>query len=244
MKTIVASGSRTGSTAYCDTLAGQNNFNEIMNIEDLILPRDHNGDIKYDICGPEFLRASGCGDITTLWATRPIDATAYYYHTDNQLKRQLVNHSINHADFFAEHNRRLQLVNQHDTWCIKLMQYHGVTDSMVADIIQQADVVKLLLRRDKAAQAISMVKTEIADIWHNFSGAVVVQFDYDKYRDLCHSVLITDRWLMTTFQSSKTETVYYEDLDLSHSRITKNTDNIIVDYQRCQQILAEVQESY
>lgn len=238
MKILVASGSRVGGTAYCDIQPVDKNLNEYMNIEDTILPRTADDKIMYEYCTQQFLFSLELGDFAGAYDNASRPEGAYYKYVDEKLTQQ----KISREEFLSLHTTRWNDLQKIDSWCVKVMEYHNVPHNILTEIIATADKVVILKRRNKIAQVISMVKTEIADIWHNhqYTTNCTIEFDYAKFKDLCQSVGHTNTWLDNTFNSAKTVTEYYEDIDLSTSKYKKNANTIDVDMNKCKLIYEEV----
>tara|TARA_B110000881_G_C18603357_1_gene537325 strand:+ start:4571 stop:5149 length:579 start_codon:yes stop_codon:yes gene_type:complete len=151
----------------------------------------------------------------------------------------------------ASRCQRWEEIKSLDSWCFKIMKYHFdhvVPDDLLVDIINNVDVIKILRRKDKVAQAISLAIGNTSDMWFNVTYTDDnAKFDYNEFKNGCHHILKVDEWIdsmITTItansQSSKLEFVYYEDLDLSQSSIVKNVYNNTIDLDRCNSILKQV----
>ena len=124
-----------------------------------------------------------------------------------------------------------------DSWCFKIMKYHAVPNDLLVDVINNVDLIKVLMRKDKVAQAISYTLANTVDVWHNATfNDDNVKFDYNQFKHHCHHILKIDDWITTMItiittnsQSSKMEIMYYEDLDLSNSKVVKNVYNNTID---------------
>jgi|TARA_R110000744_G_scaffold7122_1_gene24410 hypothetical protein len=235
MKKIVLATPRSGSHAYCDLQL--NNLSEVMNIEDMLLPRLSDNTIDFGICSKVFLDALNDTNFITSWYNRPSITNQHHMigYDTNLSKIEITNQpSLN--DIINEHYKRWCSISLLDNWCLKLMKYHGTPQYIVDQMLNQSDEVIILKRRDQLAQALSMTKATQSQLWHGYNlTGEVGDIDYDIFKKSLNDIVNNENWVN---QYSGTNT-YYEDLDLSNSKFNKNNVSLRYDITRCHQIMEE-----
>lgn len=239
MKIIVAAGQRTGSHAFCDLQ--ENNLSECMNIEDMLLPRLTDGTIDFSICSEVFLTALEDLNWATAWCNRPkFDTRHIMYSFDKHMNKIVVTEQPTLEQFINEHHRRWYDIQQLPSWCIKIIKYQGIPTDILNEMLEVADRVVVLRRRDKLAQSLSLTKSTMTQIWHGTDiNADAGEIDYNIFAKSCKLVTANDEWLDTQFNTEKIECMYYEDLDLSNSKYNKNDISLDYNLERCQNIMEQ-----
>lgn len=232
MKTLILATPRSGSHAFSSTF--ENDLSECMNIEDMLLPRHGDNTIDFGICSLEFLHALEQHRWADAWHNRPQLAGHRVLRFDDQMQKIYSDHQPELEEFLAEHERRWQLISAMPEWTVKLIQYQGTPTHIINDMQQQADQTYALLRRDVLAQAVSMTVTTMTQSWHN-SSVDVGEIDVDVFRDQSRSLLENIRWV----RSFDIEPTYYEDLDLSTSKIQKNNNTVSYNESELRAVLQE-----
>jgi hypothetical protein len=235
MKKIVLATPRSGSHAYCDLQ--ENNLSECMNIEDMLLPRLDNEQIDFSICSDVFLDALNDLNFITAWFNRPkITQQHRMYTFDDNMNKISFKQQPTLDIFINEHYSRWRRIRNMDSWCIKLIKYQGTPQNIVDQMLNQADEVVILKRKDRLAQALSMTKATQTQLWHgrDLTGDAG-DIDYKLFRQCVSDIANNEKWV-NQFQGTH---IYYEDLDLSRSVINKNQININYDTSICQNILKE-----
>tara|TARA_R110000868_G_scaffold405703_1_gene685409 strand:+ start:144 stop:1610 length:1467 start_codon:yes stop_codon:yes gene_type:complete len=240
MKIIVAAGPRTGSHAFCDLQ--ENNLSECMNIEDMLLPRLADDTIDFSICSEVFLTALNDLNFITAWFNRPkITQQHCMYTFDDNMNKIVVTEQPTLDAVINEYHRRWRIIKNMDSWCIKIIQYQGISTDILNEMLEVADRVVVLRRRDKLAQSLSMTKSTMTQIWHGTDiNTDAGKIDYTIFAKSCKSVTENEEWLDTQFNTEKIEWMYYEDLDLSNSKYNKNDISLDYDLERCQNIMNTV----
>jgi NDP-4-keto-2,6-dideoxyhexose 3-C-methyltransferase len=239
MKILIAAGPRTGSHAFCQTQPVENNLYEIMNIEDCILPRLDDESIDFSICSKEFLLAADDRRWETAWDLKPVLSDKHHVLLlDDNLKK--VNSPVypDREEFLHAQYIRWEKIKKLDDWCIKIIQYHGIPDQLLNEIINHADKFYVLQRRDKVAQSLSLTKATQTQHWHGTTETPIVadagSIDYQIFSKSCRAIRADDQWLDTRFNECNTEQVYYEDLDLDKSEFVKNHISLSYDKTLCE----------
>jgi len=238
MKIIVAAGSRTGSHAFCQTQAVDHDLSEIMNVEDLILPRLSDVSIDFSICSKEFLAALESHDWETAWNLKPALTDKHHLLLiDDNLNKVKTREYLGLCDFLNAYQTRWENIKKLDSWCIKVIQYQAIPDVILNDMIGTANKVYLLNRRDKIAQALSATKATQTQRWHGTIDAPIIEdagnIDYTIFRMCCNGIRNEDSWLDSKFSQTNVEHIYYEDLNLSKSNYTKNRVTMLYDIDLC-----------
>tara|TARA_R110000803_G_scaffold210840_1_gene284260 strand:- start:8276 stop:8989 length:714 start_codon:yes stop_codon:yes gene_type:complete len=236
MKKLVLATPRSGSHAYCDLQP--NNLSEVMNIEDMLLPRLSDNTIDFSICSQVFLDALNDANFITSWHNRPsITNQHHMLGYDPTLSKIEITKQPTLNDFINEHYKRWHIISLLDNWCIKLIKYQGIPQCIVDQMLHQSDEVIILKRRDRLAQALSLTKSTQSQLWHgnNLTGDAG-DIDYDLFKRSLNSIINNENWVS---QYSGTD-IYYEDLDLSKSKFNKNNVCFSYDIVRCQQIMEEI----
>ena len=238
MRILVAAGPRTGSHAFCQIQPVDHDLSEIMNIEDLILPRLEDNSIDFNICSKEFLAALEKHDWEAAWHFKPtLDQQHHLLFIDNQLNKVETNEYLSLDDFLNAYQTRWEIIKKLDNWCIKVLQYQAIPDVILNDMINCADKVYVLNRRDKIAQALSMTKATQTQQWHGTVSEPIIAnagaIDYTIFSVCCRSIRKEDNWLESKFFQKNVEHIYYEDLDLSESNYTKNLVTMTYDIDLC-----------
>ena len=238
MKILVAAGPRTGGHAFCQIQPVDHDLSEIMNIEDLLLPRLPDGSIDFTICSKEFLTALESHDWEAAWNCKPaLDESHCLLFIDDQLNKIYTIEYLSLDDFLNAYQRRWENIKKLDNWCIKVLQYHAIPDFILNDMISTADKVYVLNRRDKIAQALSMTKATQTQRWHGTIDDPIIEdagsIDYNIFSICCRTIRSEDKWLDSKFFQTNVEHIYYEDLDLSKSNYTKNHVMMIHDVNVC-----------
>jgi hypothetical protein len=238
MKILVATGSRTGGHAFCQIQPVDHHLFEIMNIEDLILPRLSDNSIDYSICSAEFLTAVEDHYWETAWNLKPALTDKHHLLLiDDNLNKVETREYLGLDDFLNAYQTRWEIIKKLDNWCIKVIQYQGIPDVILNDMINCADKVYALTRRDKIAQALSMTKARQTQRWHGTIETPIIAdagtINYNVFSICCRSIHNENNWLKSKFFQENVEHIYYEDLDLSESNYTKNSVTMIYDIDMC-----------
>lgn len=247
-KILVAATPRSGSHAFCSKLEVDNNLYECMNIEDMLLPRLYeNEQIDFDICSPGFLLSLDQQSWITAWNQKP-RLTDYHFvlRFDDNMKKYFSNTQPTLEEFTSEHQRRWQCIQQLDDWAVKVIMYQGIPDTILAEMVSEADRIIVLQRKDSVEQAISLTKSTMLQLWHNKPGEVVHanagEIDYGVFTDSLKDILVNNKWVSDHFDTEKTEYHYYEDVDFTGSIYNKNQIEVQFDRTRCEEILYEIQQ--
>lgn len=233
MKTLILATPRSGSHAFSSLF--KNNFSEVMNIEDLLLPRIEGTDeIDIDICSHTFLDALNSYNWVKAYFNKPFLKDKHFLLTyDIDLQKIKTKEYPTLSQFTNEHLNRWQRIKKLKNWTVKLIEYQGVPNNIVDEMISQADKVVALKRRDLKAQALSLCVTNVTQKWHGSSESI--ELDYNLFQRCLQSILQNNKWV----DSFDVETIYYEDLDLSKSKIKKNNNKIDYDEQTLNQIYVQ-----
>jgi hypothetical protein len=225
MKTLILATPRSGSHAYASLWP--NNYSEVMNIEDLLLPRlKMNDAIDYKICSQHFLSSLENHDWDTAYNHKPkLQNKHYVIEFTEELEKQRTCIQPSKETFLKEHIRRWKAIKNKNHWTIKLIEYQGVPNTIIWDMILKADKVVALKRKDLKAQALSLCVTNMTQNWHNSAESITL--DYDLFVRSLESIMQNNKWV----DKFNVETIYYEDLNLSNSKIHKNNNKIDYDKQ-------------
>lgn len=238
MKKIVLATPRSGSHAYCDLQ--ENNLSECMNIEDMLLPRLDNEQIDFSVCSDVFLDALNDLNFITAWCNRPkITQQHRMYTFDDNMNKISITEQPTLDAVVNEHYRRWRIIKNMDSWCVKLIKYQGTPQNVIDQMLDQADEVVILKRRDRLAQALSMTKATQSQLWHgnNLTGDAG-DIDYDVFKRSVTDVFNNENWI----DQYDGTTVYYEDLDLTSSSFNKNNILLNYDLERCNDIMNATNE--
>ena len=242
MKILIAAGPRTGSHAFCEIQPVKNNLSEIMNIEDMLLPRLDDGTIDFSICSDEFIREIENHNWKLAWEYRPLSFDPSKHHLltfTEQLEKIRITTYPNQYELLFEQRKRWTNIQQLEDWCIKVIKYQDIPTFILNEIIEDADTVYLLDRKDKVAQALSMTKATQTQLWHGTVDNPIITYggniDYRTFSTCCRTIRSEDIWLEETFGSlPNVRKVYYEDIDLSNSNYVKNDIKMTYDINQCQ----------
>lgn len=241
MKILIAAAPRTGSHAFSSIQPVKNNLAEVMNIEDMLLPRLKDDTIDFSVCSDEFLDAIEKNNWKLAWNTKP-DITIGVHHFlgyTNQLEKIRTYNYPTLQELLSEHHLRwTNIQNVLDDWCIKLIKYQAVPEYILNEMIEKSDKLYVLKRKNKIDQALSMTKSTQSQLWHGTVNNPITndigKIDYKIFASCCKSIRENDKWLDDTFSNARSETVYYEDLDLSASIYKKNNVSFVYDLDKCQ----------
>jgi hypothetical protein len=239
MKILVAAGPRTGSHAFCQIQSVDHDLSEIMNIEDCILPRLEDESIDFSICSKEFIEALEKHDWETAWHLKPNIADKHHLlHIDEQLNKIQSKEYLSLNDFLNLYNTRWENIKKLSNWCIKILQYQAIPQHVLDDMLNCADKFYVLNRRNKIAQALSMTKATMTQLWHGTVENPIIanagNIDYKTFSICCRTIRHEDKWLeFLKSNYDSTEQIYYEDLDLSESNYTKNHIKLIYEIDLC-----------
>lgn len=239
MKILIASGSRTGSHAFCQIQPVEHNFFEIMNIEDLLLPRLEDSSIDFSVCSKEFISAIEDHDWEQAWLLKPDLLTTHHLLAyDNNLNKIAITEYPTLSEIINAQRNRWEIIKKLDSWCIKLIMYQTVTDDIFDEMVAHADKCYILKRRDKIAQALSMTKATQTQQWHGTIDNPIIadagDIDYRIFSVRCRNIRDEDKWLDFKFKDYNPEYIYYEDLDLSDSNFVKNHVSLKYDKTLCE----------
>ena len=230
MKTLILATPRSGSHAFSSTF--ENDLSECMNIEDMLLPRHGDNQIDFEACSLEFLDALERRQWPLAWQHRPtLNGHRVIRYTD-QMQKIYSDTQPGLEEFLVEHHRRWQLIREMPTWTVKLIQYQGVPEYIIDQMIAEADRTHALLRRDIIKQAVSLTVASRNQSWHD-KQVNAGKLDVQAFRDCAGSLLENIRWV----QSFGIEPTYYEDLDLSTSSTLKIKTAVDYDRNELQAIL-------
>lgn len=239
MRVILVSTSRSGSHARCSEF--ENPLYECLNIEDLLLPRNSNGDINNDILTDDLLQALENHNWENAWHHRVMIPDDHYIK-DYDSNLQIIYHTQypTLADFLKKIEYRIQCLNKIPSWCIKIMKYHGLDNDTIKTLINISDTVIRLQRKDILQQCISQYLAKFNNSWHNATGNAGT-IDYEKFESVVGGVIDENRWIEEKFSSITCE--YYEDLSFNSNTWTKN--NVILQYNehKCKEIIKHVQRN-
>lgn len=243
MKILIAAGPRTGSHAFCQIQPVKNNLFEIMNIEDCILPRLENNTIDFSICSKEFLCAIDDREWEKAWNLKP--ALSDLHHVliiDNNLNKVYSSVYPTLDELLNEYQTRWEIIKKLDDWCIKVIQYQGIPEPILNEMIELSDKFYILNRRNKIEQALSITKSTQTQQWHGTVDNPIISdagdIDYNIFLKSCGSVRSDDAWLHNRFIEHNPEYVYYEDLNLSDSNFIKNHISLKYDITLCERYWA------
>jgi hypothetical protein len=233
MKTLILATPRSGSHAYASLWPID--YSEVMNIEDLLLPRlEHNGKIDYNVCSDDFLHALNTFDFQRAYDLRPVMQIQHFVLTfDSSLIKTKTKQYPDKETFLNEHKNRWLKIKDRQDWTIKLIEYQGVPESIIFDMIKCSDNTVALKRKDLKAQALSLCVTNMTQNWHNSTESI--KLDYDLFKRSLESIMQNNNWV----DKFNVDTIYYEDLDLSKSKIKKNKNKIDYDEQKLNKIYVE-----
>ena len=226
---------RSGSHAICSMSVSKRKLLEYFNIEDMILPRNVDGNlILYNLIAPEALDFLERGLFEEAWNAQKSntkdDEQTYY----KVMKKgySYLNDSFPELDVFVnEHKTRWEYIKSiPESWCIKVMQYHYVDGQVLHEMCEYADKINFIQRKDVVAQAISIVKAQNLpdNVWHATTEQTVTlttKLSYKPIIDQIENILQENHWITKTLTdyTDKVKTVYYEDVDFSTSMFKKLT---------------------
>lgn len=228
MKIVVLTTARTGSHAFCEIQPVERNFEECLNIEDLILPRDRYGRVLEEHFTPEFndeLKSPHRKEsYNYLYQTTPKLENVYYRSYDNEMNQIVLDELPYFKDVEEAHRIRWNNIKKYDSWVLKIMHYHDVRDDLLEDILQEVDKIYVLCRRNKIKQVFSAMNVIKTGVFHTddpkneYTG--VDEFPiHNALYDLEAIIECEQDWLRRVENHKyKTEQVFYEDLDLSGAK--------------------------
>lgn len=239
MKILVASGSRTGSHAFCQIQPVEHNLSEIMNIEDLLLPRLAESEIDFSICSKEFMSAIEDHNWERAWHLKPeLTDNHHLLSIDDNLNKIAIKEYPALEEVINAQRNRWENIKKLDSWCIKYIQYQTVTDDILNEMIDCVDKFYILKRKDKIAQALSITKATQTQLWHGTIDKPIIasagDIDYRIFSICCRTIRGEDEWLDFKFKDYNPEYIYYEDLDLSDSNFVKNHISLKYDKTLCE----------
>lgn len=246
MKILIAAAPRTGSHAFSNIQPVDVDLSEIMNIEDMLLPRLEDDSIDFSICSTIFLNAIEKNDWELAWHNRPLfDKEKHHFlgFSENLEKIRLYDYPLLKQLLSEQHLRWVRIQDLYDSWSIKLIKYQFIPEYILHEMISMADKIYVLKRRDKVQQAISMTKSTQSQLWHNEKNNQLENnigiMDYKIFSKCCYDVRENDNWLDETFSFADPEVLYYEDIDLSSSDYVKNKISMNFDLKKCQKLWEE-----
>ena len=237
MRIILISTPRAGSHARCSQF--DNPLYECLNCEDLLLPRDPKGNINYSILNETLLKLIDNANWESAWEFRPAIPHNHYLvdYDENLLPRKIYSYP-DKEEFLQTINKRIAKLQAIDSWCVKIMRYHGLTKDQISKLISISDKAIRLQRKDKVAQSISQYLATHNNSWHNAQGNAG-DIDYENFKDTVNGVINEDKWIETNYKHLPVE--YYEDLDFTNSATTKNNVKLNYDLEKCKEIVNNVQ---
>ena len=251
MKLVVLATPRTGSTAFCSTFT-DHDYDEILSIENLILPRSNDGTtILYNQIPQTGSDALSTGDFETAW--RELKTTSgLYLNVNEDLEQYYTDKYPSIETFRNEHRRRWKILSEKESWIIKIMCYHHVPLDILHEIFEQADSIVILKRRDVVSQAISIFLAQQlpTNEWHVTEETEIgidnIIFPYDQIVPMIEHNIYENKFFeeQTIEFIDKTQTLYYEDIDFSNSKHRKLYINSNIDRKRCYDIAKEAGYDY
>tara|TARA_B100001094_G_C18026417_1_gene717840 strand:+ start:148 stop:936 length:789 start_codon:yes stop_codon:yes gene_type:complete len=226
---------RSGSHAICSMSVSQRKLLEYFNIEDMILPRNVDGNlILYNLIEPQTLDFLERGLFEDAWNTQKLNTkdNEQTYYKIIKKGYSYLNDSFPELDVFTnEHQTRWDYLKSiPESWSVKIMQYHYVDGQVLHEICDRADKINFIQRKDLVAQAISTVKAQNLpdNVWHTTTEQTVkltTQLSYKPIIDQIESILQENHWITKTLTdyNHKVNTIYYEDVDFSNSLYKKLT---------------------
>jgi len=243
MKIVIAAAPRTGSHAFSNIQPVDIDLSEIMNIEDMLLPRLEDDSIDFSICSTIFLDAIEKHNWELAWNNKPeINKEKHHFlgFSEDLEKIRLYSYPSFEQLLAEQQLRWTNIQNLHDSWCIKIIMYQSIPENILHEMITMSDKTYVLKRKDKVQQAISMTKATQSQLWHNEKNNQldnnIGDIDYKIFSKCCYDVRKNDKWLDEEFSFFNPETVYYEDLDLSNSDYVKNNISMNFDLKKCQEL--------
>lgn len=256
MKTIFLATPRSGSHAVASAVDCEINLLEYFNIENLILPRSVDGTtILFDRISKDCLNYLSIGDFKSAWQSQShCDKLDSVYETNIDFKYTLTANFPLLNEFLNEHRRRwTALKHSNKSWCVKIMKYHYINSELLNDILDEADTIIIIKRKDLVAQAISMIKADHlpSNIWHTtddnvYTKITVKHFPYDTVVPIIESIINENLIYksMTHHYADKTKILYYEDVDMHNSKYKKMTVDLQFDIDKCYSLAKEMGHDY
>jgi len=248
---------RSGSHAICSMSKTERHLLEYFNIEDMILPRNVDGNlILYNLIEPQALKFLENGLFEDAWKAQKentLPGEQVYYKIMKKGCSYLNDKYPVLEEFVKEHKTRWDyLKNEPKSWCVKIMQYHYVDRQVLKEICEYVDVIKFIQRKDVVAQAISIVKAQNLpdNVWHATTEQTVkltTKLSYKPIIDQIESILQENHYItkVLTDYNYKVNNVYYEDVDFSDSLYKKLTIEIPdFDTQECYEAAKEAGYDY
>lgn len=252
-KILVIAHSRTGSTPYGEVLSAKNNIpnlDECMNFDDMIIPRSKTDfSIRFDLCSEEFLEAIDKKDYNLICELLPeIDDDAFYFKWTEDF--HWITSTSNHS-WIPEENKltedkilefykiRAESIKNLDTgWIIQVMNYHAIPTDILNELLDAADEVKVLKRKDRIQHTISHIVARTLNQWHNIDKEIDT-FNYDDVQGTYMWIQECESWqdAVVSNHIDKVEKVYYEDIDFSLAHTKKNKEQPLVDIAKCKELV-------
>ena len=227
MKTLVLATPRSGSNAFVEHVTPDNGvcLYEYFSIEDMWTPRlDSNEQLDMETIAqhtyPPF------PDLTEQYFDEMhLPEHSHYLRVDEQGLRYKTKEKPNWVDVQSEHARRLHILENLDTWTLKVMDIHHVKPWIMHELKQMADQTYVLLRRNRRDQILSMVAAGQSGQYHNVTyrpwepelEITLDNSEIDKY-----AKRFEDHYSWISRYLDKTcEIVYYEDIIFDKQKIWK-----------------------
>ena len=233
MKVVLLCTPRSGSHARCSQF--ENPLYESLSVMDLLLPRDDDGNLTTQQYSTEFNYALATFNWSDAYDLKP-DLVAGEHIVDHDEKMQLVKRYEypSKQEFLTTIDSRLDRLEQLDTWCLKVMRYHGLSDQHLQRLLNISDKAIKLQRRDKLKQSTSQYLASHYNLWHN-AQATVQDIDYEKFSSIVNTVTEEDQWINSVAPDVEFE--YYEDVDFTASVWKKNQVDFEYDNSICEKII-------
>ena len=233
MKVVLLCTPRSGSHARCSQF--ENPLYESLSVMDLLLPRDDNGNLITQQYSTEFNYALATFNWSDAYDLKP-ELVAGEHIVDHDEKMQLVKRYEypSKQEFLTTIDSRLDRLEQLDTWCVKVMRYHGLSNQHILRLLNISDNAIKLQRRDKLKQSISQYLANHHNVWHN-AQATVQDIDYEKFSAMVNMVTEEDQWINSIALDVEFE--YYEDVDFTASAWKKNQVDFEYDNSICKKII-------
>jgi|3_EtaG_2_1085321.scaffolds.fasta_scaffold53932_3 hypothetical protein len=217
-KILVTGIPRSGTTAYCSTLLNnkvvENNFGEIFNVADLMIPYDsYSGKPIHEVCSQFFNNALDNGNWEQAWNLRPIGNYRYRPWPLTGNRADFQKSPINTLqDFLNQYQNRFNKIKNVSSWCIKIFDYHHVPIELLDQIKSMVNEIHIIFRKNKTNQALSTVIRN-----QSYESNTTENVNPKKYNITESSVISTLRYI---FKAEKkilevypnAKILYYEDL--------------------------------
>lgn len=217
MRTLVLATPRSGSNAFVEhiTPEGVPNLYEFFSVEDMWTPRlDSTDELDMETIAqhtwPKFYELT-----PEYFDTLHLPDHSHYIRVGDDGMRYFTKEIPTWEQVRYEHARRLHILENLDSWTLKVMDIHYVKPWIMQRLKELATQTYALARRNRRDQIISMCAATVSGLYHNvawkpWEPKLTVEIPNDIVTEYTRRFVNHYQWISENIDKL-TEIVYYED---------------------------------